>query len=324
MGRSFIFLIVMLCLVGCGGEVVTPTPTAVVPPTAISAAVLPTVTETAVPPTLTITPIPSNTPTPSLTPTSVVNFAATDTPTPTHTPVPTITPTSTPVGGLQVGNVANGRVAANGLGYHLFSAQEKVTVYLMLHAADSLDAGLAIYDFDAVIEAEEQGLTAEEVLLASEPLVLLNQAAVGEPELYIFRPEFSGTYTIVAGSVGNTAGPYRLYMFDPQVTTVDTVSARVVGLTENDERTFLVTSNGDLPIGVFVYPFASGDMVIEAQDVNGDVIKTADLGSYGVSETMFLQPPGDRSFTIVVRENEGLPLTIGYAIVALQDRLPEE
>ena len=187
--RRFVWLIgLMIGLVGCGGEAVVVTPTPIIPPTAIVAAVLPTVTETAVPPTITPTAIPTITPTPSLTPTSVVNFAATDTPTPTNTPIPTITPTSTPVAGVQVGGVADGSLMPDGIGYHLYQGQEKVAVYLMVNGVAGVDTALAIYDFDAVAEAadDEAGRTAEEILLASEPLALLNNAAVGEPEMTDF------------------------------------------------------------------------------------------------------------------------------------------
>ena len=126
MKRLFGLIGLGLFLIGCGEPAVVPTPTAVIPPTVAVAAVLPTVTDTAVPPTPTVTVPPTITPTPSLTPTSVVNFAATDTPTPTNTPIPTITPTSTPVGGIQVGGAVDGRLMSNGIGYHLFQGQEKV------------------------------------------------------------------------------------------------------------------------------------------------------------------------------------------------------
>ena len=319
------FIGLVVGLVGCGEAVVAPTPTAVVPPTAIAAAVLATVTETAVPPTLTPTLPPTITPTPSLTPTSVVNFAATDTPTPTATPIPSITPTSTPVAGVGVGEAAAGELMGNGIGYHLFNGQEKVAVYLMVQAVPAVDVALAIYDFDAVAEAavDEAGRSAEEILLASEPLLLLNQAAVGEPEMTVFRPAVSGAHTIVVGSISDTAGGYRLYLFDPQSDTVDTVAARVIGLTDDDLRSFEVTSKGALPIGVFVYPFASGDMQIVIKDGAGNVLKTADSGDHGLFETAFMQPDLATTYTVEISEKEGLPLTIGYAIVALQDNIEE-
>lgn len=309
--RNFIWLFVVLVLIGCG-RAPDPTPAIAVPDLVATVALLATFTPS---PTPTETAVPTATLTPSPTATSVVSFAPTFTPVPTGTPAPTAVPLLAP------GEVWGGRLEAGTAALHIFEAIKGQTLVLLARAGDDLDVAVAVYDSDLLATADSQSVSLTEALQSLPPARIAQDQPASVPEFMIYTPQSNGPQTVALGGVEGTAGDYKLYLFDTITVTANTPLVLPDSVSPGQTKRYPVASVGARPVAVLVRPNGTGDVALVLKDANGAIVISSDYGRGGSPEAAFVSPGTSVAYTAEVTTRSDAAVNYTIVVIAIRDNI---
>lgn len=320
MRRNFLyglFLTMALGLAACDNtaapEVPTPLPE---PPTlAPSDGALPTVapapTNTAPPDTVqppaTLAPTEPPTAAPAEPPTAAPTTAAEPTAEPTSVPT-AAPPTESPTESLMApGQRATGTLAEGQVQPYQYNGVQFQPAIFFVEPSRDLDVDLL-----ALV-----GAVAGPGLGDVTPAATANNALSGRPELVVHSPEGTGVNTFVVRAAGGS-GDYTAYLFNLTSPATGMAVQQADTLAAGETKRYEVTSNGARPVIAMADPTNLSDLALDVFGPDGTLLTTANFSGPGGVEVAYVLPLGTVTYTIAVREVNGMLSNFDVAVVTLE------
>lgn len=317
MKRTFpgLLLIAAVALSGCVNfpsrpENVVPPPataaaTLALPDAPTAAATAPALVTAAAEPTIAASPTDLPTPTPEPLPTE---------PPPTPTPAATETPTAEPSptviaadlmapGQRDEGELTEGE-------FHSYLVQSTQFRPLIMFAEPSRDLDVELLTLVGELPA---GSGLDSVTPAS----TANNALAGRPELVVLSPSASGIDTFVVRAASGS-GSYAAYLYDLTSPATGMAVQQSDTLALGETKRYEVTSNGARPVIAMADPTNLSDLALDIYGSDGTLLTTANFSGQGGVEVAYVLPLGTQTYTIAVREVNGMQSEFDVAVVTME------
>lgn len=259
--------------------------------------------------------------------TPTVETTATVPPTPTAEP-PTAEPTATEPAATEEAPTATAEPTASPVPESVMAPGQRDTAELAegefhTYLVDSLQFRPSIFfvepsrDLDVELLAITGELPAGSGLDSVTPAASADNALAGRPEIVVLSPDADGRDTFVVRAVSGS-GDYTAYLFNLTSPATGMAIQQSDTLAASETKTYSVTSNGARPVIAMADPTNLSDVVLDIFGSDGTLITTANFSGAGGVEVAYVLPLGTATYTIAVREVNGMPSNFDVAVVTLE------
>jgi len=219
---------------------------------------------------------------------------------------PTAEPTAVSL--FAPGQQDGGSLAAGGTMAYLVDARRFQPFILFVEPTNELDVALAAYVGDQTGQTTPEGVT---------PPAAADNALAGRPEILVLSPEADGLYTLVVRAVAGE-GSFAAHLFDLTTPAPGMAVQQPDTLAAGEEKSYTVTSRGPRPVIAVADPTDQSDLALDILSADGTLLTTANFSGPGGVETAYVLPLGATSYTVKVREANGLPSSYQIIVITLE------